>query len=224
MPYHSRLRKFYLTRTADGETLFDTWERGAARGDSVTPSTYSPEYRRWMRDLLNGIFGDDPGGMLSIGSGNAVLETEIAGAGRRVLAVDMLDEATEHARSKGLDAVTADVRTWSPPQERWKVVYADGVMGHLYEPGEGLLPVLERVRSWLAPYGGTLVISNDHTQTADYGEAEPAPGVPGFYWLSEEFLRKETAAAGFRERSCATFSYQRPLSGIRDRVVVTADA
>lgn len=217
------LQRFYLDSTADGESLFDIWERGDARGDSVTPSTYSVEYREWMTDLLRGHLDEQHGGLVSIGSGNAVIESDLVRAGYTVLAVDVFPKAVEFARCKGVGAVCADVRHWDPPPEKpWSTVYADGLMGHLYEPGEGLLPILSHVRDWLEPQEGVLVISNDRPpETAD---VEPAPGVPGFFWLSEEFLRKQAAAAGFHEVSCTTFVYQRPLSGERTRAVITVRA
>lgn len=69
-----QLRRFYLRTTDHNENLFDIWERGDARGDSVTPSTYSAKYRRWMTDLLLEHLWIQPGGMISVGSGNATVE------------------------------------------------------------------------------------------------------------------------------------------------------
>lgn len=215
-----QLRRFYVGTTRDGDNLFDTWERGEARGDSVTPSTYSVEYRRWMCDLLLGHLMARPGGVISIGSGNAAIESALVRAGHRVLAVDVFPEAIDLAKRKGVEAMLADVRDWSPPAGTWTVVYADGVMGHLYDPGVGLRPVLTDIRSWLAPHKGVLVISNDRPPSV--ANVQPAPGVPGFYWLSENLLRKEAEAVGFDEMSSATFGYQRPLSGLRERAVLTA--
>lgn len=215
-----KLQRFYLDPAGDDENLFDIWERGDARGDSVTPSTYSAEYRTWMTELLRSHLDERHGGMISIGSGNAVIESDLVRAGYRVLAVDVFPQAVKHAQRKGVEAVCADVMQWEPPSEQtWSVVYADGLMGHLYEPGAGLLPILSHVRGWLAPQGGVLVISND--RPPELPDVEPAPGVPGFYWLSEEFLRKQAAAAGFHDVLCTTFVYQRPLSGNRTRAILT---
>jgi hypothetical protein len=215
-----QLRQFYLDPADHGESLFATWERGDARGDSVTPSTYSAEYRQWMTELLRGHLEDSGGAMISIGSGNAVIEAELVQEGYTVLAVDLFPEAVEFARSKGVAAVCADVRRWTPPaRQPWALVYADGLMGHLYDPEEGLLPALSDMYDWLAPQAGVLVISND--RPPDVSDVEKAPNVPGFYWLSEEFLRKQAAAAGFHELSCTTFLYRRPLSGERTRAVLT---
>jgi SAM-dependent methyltransferase len=222
MPDFGKLRRFYLDPQGYGESLFATWERGEARGDSVTPSTFSAEYRTWMYGILLGYLDERPGGLISVGSGNAAIEARLVRSGHRVLAVDVFEEAVELARRKGIEAVQADVRDWSPPAGPWSVVYADGVMGHLHDPDEGLLPVLDELRSWLAPSAGVLVISNDRPK--DVADVEPAPGVPGFYWLSEEYLRKQAAAVGFEELACTTFAYQRPLSGIRERAVLAVRA
>jgi hypothetical protein len=217
-----QMRQFYLGTINHSESLFDTWERGAARGDSVTPSTYSPEYRQWMCDLLLDHLKAKPGGMISIGSGNATVEVELVRAGHRVLAVDVIPEAVELAQRKGVEAVLADVHHWSPPAGAWTVVYADGVMGHLYDPQVGLQPVLTQLRSWLSIHRGSLIISNDRPH--GLADVQPAPGVPGFYWLSEDFLRKQADTAGFDELLSATFRYQRPLSGTRERAILTARA
>jgi hypothetical protein len=217
-----QLRSFYVGTTDHGESLFDTWERGDARGDSVTPSTYSVEYRRWMSELLLAQLAARPGGVISIGSGNAVVEAEVARAGHRVLAVDVFPEAIALAQRKGMEAALADVHQWWPPAGKWTVVYADGVMGHLYDPAHGLQPVLARIRSWLAPHHGVLVISQDRPRGV--AEVQPTPGVPNCYWLSEDFLRKQAEEAGFDHPATAVFRYQRPLSGTRERAVLTVEA
>jgi hypothetical protein len=82
----------------------------------------------------------------------------------------------------------------------------------------GLQPTLRRFRSWL-PAGGVLVISNDSPGTAV--DTEQHPSVPGFTWLSGRYLQRQVEAAGFHEASCPLFTYQRPVTGPRERVIVT---
>jgi hypothetical protein len=223
------LAAFYTGR-GDGEsTLFEIWERGEARGDSVTPSTYCAEYRRWMRDKLVEVL-DEHGaaGLLSLGSGNAAVESEVHGKGYRVLCVDVVQQAVDLARAKGLEAVRADVTRWAPA-EPWPVIYMDGVLGHLYTAADGILPVLGRVRSWLTGpgspaggRGGSLVASNDSPRNG--GPAQPAPGVAAFHWLSGAYLRDQALRAGFVSASVQTYVYERPLSGRRARSVLVARA
>jgi SAM-dependent methyltransferase len=214
------LRAFYLCDGSQELSLFDIWEGGAANGDSVTPSTYSRPYRRWMISFLCDLLARaEIPTLLSVGCGNASVEAGVARAGYDVLCVDVLDEAVGIARRKGLDAVVADVRTWTPEPGRWGVVYADGVLGHLYHPQDGLRPVLKHLHGWLAPGPGLLVVSNDGAREGR--EVQSAPGVP-FYWLSAGYLAESAEAAGFSDVTSTVYTYTRPLSGPRDRVVLTA--
>jgi SAM-dependent methyltransferase len=215
------LRAFYLDNAGTEQSMFHIWENGGARGDSVTPSTYSSGYREWMTNLLAGLLAEsDTPALLSVGCGNAAVEAVLAAAGYQVLAVDALPEAVTLARNKGVDAVCADVLTWTPPFQRWGVIYADGLLGHLYDPATGLAHVIERFASWLLPHTGVLVISNDGPRSHD--ETEPHPDVPGFAWLSCPYICGQLGKAGFQDISSASFTYERPLSGPRDRVIVTA--
>ncbi|WP_328666318.1 hypothetical protein OG905_04635 [Streptomyces sp. NBC_00322] len=217
------LMRFYLPRRDGEPNLFEIWERGEARGDSVTPSTYSSAYRGWMHDKLVAAMKDHgTSQLLSLGSGNAAVESDIVHGGYRVLAVDAMPEAVAMARAKGVDALQGDVTTWSPEGD-WPVIYMDGLLGHLYTAEHGLSPLLSRIRSWLSTSAtgrGTLIASNDSTQ--DGSSVQPAPGVDGFHWLSGEYMREEALTAGFSEVTTEAFIYERPLSGERARAVITA--
>nr|WP_240449032.1 class I SAM-dependent methyltransferase [Streptomyces harenosi] len=173
-----------------------------------------------MVDLLLGeLAANDTKRLLSLGCGNAVIEERIAALGYEVLAVDAMPEAVELARRKGLTALQADVQTWSPEPGGWPVVYADGLFGHLYAQETASLPVLARIRDWLAG-GGTLVASNDAPRNGAATEA--APGVDAFYWLAQEYLVDQANAAGFSSATSQGFAYERPLSGERHRAVLIA--
>jgi SAM-dependent methyltransferase len=219
---HDDLVNFY--RGDDGRSIFDVWEDGGSRGDSVTPSTYSQEYRDWMCNLLVSELKRNGGGLLSLGCGNAAVEAQVAQKGFQVLAVDAMDEAVNLARAKGLDAVRADIYQWQPDKP-WTVIYIDGVLGHLYSTDDGLLSVLTRIRSWLSPQPGsasdraTLVASNDAPNNGE--GVQKAPGVNGFHWLSADYLRDQTRAGGFDPVESQEFSYSRPISGLRTRAVVS---
>ncbi|WP_037908655.1 class I SAM-dependent methyltransferase [Actinacidiphila yeochonensis] len=223
---HEDLVSFYSGNGADRSSIFEVWEDGGSRGDSVTPSTYSPEYRDWMADLLIGELEHNGGGLLSLGCGNAAVEAQVARKGFRVLAVDAMEEAVALARKKGLEAVCADIYQWQP-DEPWNVIYIDGVLGHLYSAEDGLLPVLARVRSWLEPrpesdpdrHAASLVASNDAPNNGE--SVQKAPGVNGFHWLSAAYLREQAIEAGFDRAETREFSYNRPVSGPRTRAVMT---
>lgn len=217
------VRDYYL-HDNDGEpSIYHIWERGSGRGDVTTPATSSGPYREWMGDLLRGFLAESPDpGLLSLGCGNAMIEAGIARDGVRVLGVDALEHAVELARAKGVDAVRADVLSWTPPPGPWTVLYADGILGHLYDPGTGVRNVLERFRSWLADSGGSLVLSNDPPRTDD--EVQENPKVPRYFWFSRPYLHRQVEECGFRDVTSTVFTYDKPLSGPRDRIVVTARA
>jgi hypothetical protein len=136
-----------------------------------------------------------------------------------------MEEAVKLARRKGLRALCADIYEWEP-DELWSVIYIDGVLGHLYDQHQGLVPVLERIRSWLEPRRdsqsclASLVASNDAPQNGESVEA--AAGVKGFRWLSAEYMRAQALLAGFKAVSTQEYRYQRPISGGRTRAVITA--
>jgi hypothetical protein len=213
------VRDYYL-HDNDGEpSIYHIWERGSGRGDVTTPATSSAPYQQWMGELLRGFLAESPDpGLLSLGCGNAMIEAGIAADGVRVLGVDALEQAVELAEAKGVDAVCADVLSWTPPPGPWTVLYADGILGHLNDPDTGVRSVLERFGSWLAP-GGALVLSNDPPRID--AELQENPGVPGYFWFSRPYLHRQVEECGFRDVTSTLFTYDKPLSGPRDRVVVT---
>jgi trans-aconitate methyltransferase len=220
---NTKLLDFYRPQNEGEPNLFEIWEKGGARGDSVTPSTYSAEYRSWMtRTLVDQLRSNKATALLSLGCGNAAVEAETAKAGYRVLAVDALEEAVDLARAKGLEALQADLNTWTP-EEKWSVIYMDGVLGHLYDAEDGLQPILKRILSWLEPGPAgvaSFVASNDDTQNGSWAQA--AANVKGFYWLSTGYLGEQTLAAGFDRAEIQHFHYRRPQSGPRRRSLVVA--
>jgi predicted TPR repeat methyltransferase len=212
------VRDYYLHDNGGQPSIYHIWEQGVGRGDVTTPAQSSPEYQQWMGELLRRFLGENPdAGLLSLGCGNAFIEAQIAAEGVRVLGVDAMEEAVELARAKGVEAVCADVLSWSPPPGPWTVIYADGSLGHLYDPDTGVRNVLDRFRSWL-PDNGILIISNDPPRTDD--EVQKHPDLR-YYFLSQAYLHREMQECGLREVTSTVFTYQKPVSGPRDRVVVT---
>jgi protein-L-isoaspartate O-methyltransferase len=129
------LKNFYLGEEPEVETLFDMWERGEARDDSITPSAFCPEYRAWMVQRIHRLLHTTGGrDVLSVGCGNGFIEAELHKAGLSVLAIDVMPVAVRLARRKGVNAVVGDARRWRPPHEHWDLIYADGLLGHLIEP------------------------------------------------------------------------------------------
>jgi SAM-dependent methyltransferase len=213
------IRDYYLSDNLGQPSIYHIWETGAGRGDVTTPAQSSPEYQQWMGNLLRGFLADSPDpGLLSLGCGNAIIEAGIAAEGARVLGVDAMEDAVELAKAKGVDAVCADLLSWTPPARPWSVFYADGSLGHLYDPETGVRDVLERFKSWM-PDGSVLVISNDPPRTDDV-EVTRHPDLQ-YFFLSESYMRREVEACGFGDVTSTVFTYQKPVSGPRARVVVT---
>ncbi|MCX5143868.1 MULTISPECIES: class I SAM-dependent methyltransferase [unclassified Streptomyces] len=220
----SNLINFYTADGPDSPSIFEVWENGGSRNDSVTPSTYSPEYRDFMSDRLIAELERNGGGLLSLGCGNAAVEACVAERGFRVLAVDAMEDAVTLARAKGLDAICADIYRWEP-DEPFSVIYIDGVLGHLLDEQDGLNPILKRIRGWLAPQPDSLsgraalVASND--APGEDRAFEKAPKVNGFHWLSADYMKDQAIAAGFETAETAEFRYVRPISGERVRAIMT---
>jgi SAM-dependent methyltransferase len=209
---------YYSTDRGGGRTIYDYWEEGAACGDSITPSTYCESYRGWIGAVIEAAAGFDPSKqILSLGCGNGFVEADLVARGYDVAAIDLSPQAVALARSKGVPASVADVARWSPGSPA-DVVYADGLFGHLYDAQSATIPLLSRVQSWVA-LGGYLIVANDAPPDALVHEAG---GVPGFFWLSAAFLRQQLEAAGLRSIQVTSYSYQRPISGRRERAVLLA--
>lgn len=214
------LQAYYVE--AEEESIFEKWERGEARGDSTTPSVCSPEYRAWMLDRLReAMGGDTEKRLLSIGAGNAMVERTLCREGYHVLAVDALMEAVEIAARNGVPSICRDIRSWDPP-DRFDVVYADGLLGHLYDEFGGCQAIWRRVRGWLSGHEGTVIVSNDVPPGSD--PVKPAPGVNGFHWLSTDWISEMLVEAGYTPTLSTEFVYERPLSGPRRRAIIVATA
>ncbi|MGB2710810.1 MAG: methyltransferase domain-containing protein, partial [Conexibacter sp.] len=213
------LQAYYVE--AEEESIFEKWERGEARGDSTTPSVCSPEYRAWMLERLReAMGGDKERRLLSIGAGNAMVERTLCREGYHVLAVDALMAAVEIASRNGVPSLCRDIRSWDPAPDRFDVVYADGLLGHLYDEFGGCQSVWRRVRGWLASEQSLVVVSND-VPPGDV-DVKPAPGVNGFHWLSTQWIADMLVEAGYTPTLTTEFVYERPLSGPRRRAIIAA--
>jgi hypothetical protein len=214
------LRSFYLSG-GEERNLFEEWERGVPRGDSTTPSICSPTYRWWILEhLRNALNRDRKNLLLSLGAGNAFVERVLCREGYPVLAVDALGEAVDLARRAGVPSICRNLYDWEGPSDYWDVIYADGLLGHLHDGRDGAHTALRRLHGWLKAPSGTIVISNDAPKTGE--PVQQSANVPGFYWLSEGWIAEELRRAGFTRVCTAAVTYQRPLSGLRTRAIITA--
>jgi len=215
------LREFYCSPLADGRNRYEVWEQGEACGDSVTPSTYCPEYRSHM--VLKMMWLSKPRGrVFSIGCGNAFIETDLQARGMRVQAIDCNQEAVDLAVGKGVDAFAADYyKLPSGHLAYFDVVYADGLLGHVYRPDTGLDGFFSTLRKLAVPIGSWIVLSNDAPPQPEK-PVTPHPSLSGFWLFSREYVREAVERGGYTVVECYSFPYERPVSGLRSRTICFA--
>lgn len=218
------VRQYYCQpRGSNGsaQSIYQIWERGEAFDDSVTPSTYCREYQQHMFLKLQGL-SEAGECIFSIGCGNAVIESLLAGQGRHVHGVDCTEEAVKLARSKQVDAILGDfMQLTSRPLSDVSLVYADGLVGHLFRPGVGLRHFFDKLHDLGLRRGSYLVISNDAPPTRDEPFASH-PSVENFWYVSPDYVASAAKQAGFDVRELYTFPYARPKSGLRNRTIAIA--
>lgn len=217
------IREYYLTKRELDKNIYHIWEAGRAFNDSVTPATWCDEYRHWIIQFIERQLEFDVSRyIISIGCGNAFVERDLCRKGYSLFSIDINETAVELARSKGVPAQVADVYSWEPEHRNIDLIYGDGVLGHFYLEDSQCQKALLRLKDWLKPNAGVIVISNDASKN---GQAVvPAPGVKGFYHFSEDLVKSQLERAGFKLIEVATYAYERPLSGRRNRLVVSARA
>ncbi|WP_031072272.1 class I SAM-dependent methyltransferase [Streptomyces sp. NRRL S-118] len=215
------VRDYYTAQrsaSTDQESIYAIWERGEAFNDSVTPSTYVPEYRSHMLLKLVSLTGDDAR-VFSLGCGNGFVEGDLAALGRTVRAIDFNEEAVELTRRKGVDAFTADYYELDAAELAGvEAVYADGFLGHLFDAEDELRPALRKLEGLGLASGTTLVFSNDAPFSAD-AAFEPHHRVQDFWFLSKDYLQRSLESAGFSSVESYYFPYLRPISGLRNRTI-----
>lgn len=219
-----RVRSYYSTQRDledTKSTIYQIWESGGAFNDSVTPSTYSPEYRSHIGLKLLDL-SDEHSHVLSIGCGNGFIEADLVHCKRVVQAIDCNEEAVSLAIGKGVDAKIADFFELQPADvAKFDVVYADGLIGHLFDSMHELNPVLTKLRNLSLKPGTYLLFSNDSPRDAhsDFAAHEK---VEDFWFISRDYLRERLAAQGFEVVESYYFPYVRPISGVRNRTICIA--
>ncbi|WP_328719016.1 class I SAM-dependent methyltransferase [Streptomyces sp. NBC_00247] len=219
-----QVRDYYTAQrstSGDGGTIYAIWEKGGAFNDSVTPSTYVPEYRSHMALKLLSL-SDEGASVFSLGCGNAAVEGVVAGLGRTVRGIDYNEEAVQLARQKGVDAFAADFYTLRPADVAGAdIIYADGFLGHLFDADRETTPVLDKLAELRPKSGSYLVFSNDAPQDREAHFA-PHQRVADFWYLSKDYLAERLEARGHRVVESYYFPYLRPVSGMRNRTICIA--
>jgi hypothetical protein len=160
--------------------------------------------------------------VFSIGCGNAFVESDLQARGLRVQAIDCNEEAIVLAAAKGVEAFTADYHALPPGHlANFGVVYADGLLGHLYHPETGLTAFFETLHALKPAPDSWLVLSNDAPAQPGSGVA-PHGKVQGFWLFSPDYLRDTAQRFGYTVVESYSFPYERPLSGLRNRTICVA--
>lgn len=219
------VREYYQAhRAVEGGsegTIYAIWEQGKAFNDSVTPSTYVPEYRSHMALKLLSLT-EPTGTVFSLGCGNAFVEGDLVAMQRTVKAIDFNDEAVTLAKNRGVDAYVADYFDLKPSDVAGAdVLYADGFLGHVFSAEEAADPALSKLRDLGPRSGAYVVISNDAPYEPDT-DYVPHERVAGFWFVSREYLQNELARFGFTPVESYYFPYWRPISGLRNRTICVA--
>jgi len=218
------VRDYYTSTRQVGDTtgtIYTIWEQGEAFNDSVTPSTYVPQYRFHIVLKLLSLTRDGDT-IFSVGCGNGFVEGDLARLERTVRAIDCNEEAVELTRKKGVDAFTADYFALEPADLAGvDLIYGDGILGHLFDPDEGLRLVLLKLASLDLKSGAHLVFSNDAPRDPKQ-EFAPHERVADFWFLSRNYLQKTLSSFGFEPVEDYYFPYLRPISGMRNRTICVA--
>lgn len=218
------VRDYYCKRRLLNGTpmsIYEIWEKGGAYADSITPSIYSPEYRSHIAEKLLSLT-QQGSTVFSIGCGNGFVEAELVRRERKVCAIDCNEEAVQLTAAKGVQVSQADFFDLLPAaMSEVDLVYADGLLGHLFQPVSGLTAFMRKLRA-LGPRRGTWVaFSNDAPRDPEV-EFCPHERVQDFWFLSKSYLSTVVSEAGFRVSECYYFPYMRPLSGLRNRTICLA--
>ncbi|MHC5655235.1 class I SAM-dependent methyltransferase [Stappia sp. ICDLI1TA098] len=221
-PVLDRVHAYYCTRldapAARRRTIYEIWEAGEAHDDSVTPSTYCPDYRAHIG--LKIVSLTQPGARIfSIGCGNAFVEADLVGGGRHVQAIDCNPEAVALATRKGLEAFVSDFFTLPDGHlSGFDAIYADGLLGHLYRSDTGLADFFGTLRRLAPKPGAWLIFSNDAPLETGH-DVEPHRRVADFWMLSRARLVAELETAGYTAAEDYHYPYLRPVSGLRNRTI-----
>jgi SAM-dependent methyltransferase len=219
-----RVHDYYCSvrSTSKGaESVYEIWEKGEAFNDSITPSTYVPEYRSHIvLKILT--LAEEKSNILSIGCGNGFVEGDLIENGHAVKAIDCNVEAVKLANAKGVDAFVLDFFDLEPSHvSSIDITYADGVFGHLFDSQNEMKPTLDKLANLRLRPGSWIVVSNDSPRTAGV-PFEAHDRVEGFWFISREYLRDSLASFGFEPVESYYFPYRRPMSGMRNRTICVA--
>jgi 2-polyprenyl-3-methyl-5-hydroxy-6-metoxy-1,4-benzoquinol methylase len=209
--------KIYEDVIKDGKSRFELWEKGGSFGSSVTPSTFDKTYLNKITDLISQILEVKNPKILSIGSGNAFIERELAERGCDVLATDVSEQALKLANEKGLKTQYLNAREEFLLKDKFDMVILDGVIGHLVENERSVQVFLEKCKAILNENGIVFIAHDEPINNVPFQEH---PEIPSFYWFSKEYLEDVFTESGYTSIKSKYIEYLRPGHNGRRRVIV----
>jgi len=198
----------------------ERWRRGQVTRPPAPLAARSRRYRQILHKLIARYVGAKPIRIISVGAGAGVFESELAGIGHGVTALDNHPEALEVCRKAGLDTIYYDISRPPSGLGEHDCVYVDGVLGH-FHPEQTLPNVFIHLAQLCSP-GGYLVISNDladHDQVFNFTTAQ-FPDSRFYRPPAHQFGAWAEASRYWRICRARPLLYHRPTRGMRRREVV----
>lgn len=192
----------------NGPSMFDAWEAGISTSLAPPLSVVDACYRAYVVDILRDHLRDGRR-LVSVGAGNGCVEVELAKAGWDVLATDVSDSALRICAGKGLGVTRFDLLSTSPVG-RFDMIYCDGVLGHMWQPGAGCAAAWNAL-ALLGRAGSRCLLSNDLADDdADHQfTVRSTPGAGYFRPPAGWFARDAVATSPWTVDSLRMYVYRR---------------
>jgi len=216
----SKTNYYDASLAKEGKSLFYEWEKGEDSDHPGTPSVRYAKYRQFVLNLFMH-HASEGSRVISLGCGNGFTELLLKEKGYQILGTDVHQSALQLCVEKGIDAVALDALSVPEGFERFDVVYADGLMGHLWNEtdefslfGDNVLKLLET--------GGVAILSNDLSDSDD----APCTAVTGdpdaiFYRGIKGYVGEQLGrVVGLTVIESHIYEYERKGRGIRRREIV----
>jgi SAM-dependent methyltransferase len=207
---------------ATGESYFARWERGERTSPPAPLAIRSRHYRALIVRLLQRFGLSSECRIISLGAGNGFAEVALTHAGFDVLATDLSDVALSFCEAKRLKVLRIDVQASFPSDlGTFDALYADGLLGHIYDR-TGHAPSFWVRASSILISDGILLLSNDlsdHDEHADWTVAAD-PNASFFRPPRNWFAADATASRLWRLVWSDVLTYRRPGRGLRRRELV----
>lgn len=212
--------------TGQSKSLFEFWESGEFPLNISTPSVAIEAYRARLLRLFHKFSNCKKDFIISIGCGNGFIELELQNAGFAVVATDTNDKAVEIIQGKGLHGFRFDiVKDDTNKLVKADLIYADGLMGHIWHERFGYTQFFRKLYSMLKP-GGRVIVSNDLCdENAEQGSLSVnADRRAQFYKSVPGYVATQIKETGLFVIVCEEiFVYERPGRGHRRREIVLCE-